>query len=320
VETDTCNIQSCTDHETTEPAPAPSDEPQAYKPSEPRDCYWTWSPCSSDCEGIRTRQPLCQCSNYFGEYDDSFCVDSPPFEYEPCNTHCNTNQNTIQYWQKYSVYGSGDDYKPWPINETTLFECFRRSPSTNHQMNWYQILTLDNIEHTDLWLILAQEYILFQLNNANIHNSDSNCDEILKRARWVLGDCNGFSESDKGAVQLLIQVLKDYNSGNMNNTMNTLEALSLIMGHTQEIQSPHYEVSSTLISLLTIGSVMGLSVVLFFIWKKRKASANIFTLAPEFDLPDPNDELIPGTMVYESGGEEDLSYELGELDEVDLVD
>jgi len=25
-------------------------------------------------------------------------------------------------------------------------------------------------------------------------------------------------------------------------------------------------------------------------------------------------------MVYESGGEEDLSYELGELDEVDLVD
>jgi hypothetical protein len=187
-------------------------------------------------------------------------------------------------------------------------------------MNWYQILTLDYTDQIDLWLTLAQEYILFHLNYANIHDSDSNRDEILKEAKRLLADCDGFSVSDTDAVQLLIQILKDYNNGNMNNTVKTLEALSVITGHTEEIQSPHFKIPSTLISVLTIGTVMLLSVGIFFIWKRRNIyKQNIITLAPEFDLPDPDDELVPGTKVHESGGE-DLSYELGELDEVNLED
>jgi len=47
---------------------------------------------------------------------------------------------------------------------------------------------------------------------------------------------------------------------------------------------------------------------------------NILTLAPEFDLPEPDEELIPGnTEAFVNSGEDvELSYELGELDELDL--
>jgi hypothetical protein len=289
--------------------------------------WGSWGECTTQCGGgLSYRYEKCNCPAFQGGIqDDSWCAGEKNVETEACNIqNCTDNEindpsehqannsthpKTIHYWQKYT---------PWPISEKTLFECFSGTSSYS-QLNWYQILTLDNPDPTDLWLILAQEYILFQLNYANIHISDPNCEEILKKARFLLGYCDGFGESDQDAVQLLIQVLKEYNHGNITNTVNTLQALSFIMGQAQEIQSP-YPISSDKITILTIFSIVLLSVVIFSIWKNCKSSDNIVTLDPEFDLPDPEDELVPGTTVKESGGEEDLSYELGELDGVNLVD
>jgi len=240
-------------------------------------CYWKewepWTECTSDC--IRTRQQLCYCKNETKIYDDSFCDGLPPLQYEPCNTYLCKNHKSIEYWQQYNCYGSGSFNQSWPIPETTLFQCDKGSNSIHSQMNWYKILKDEN---GDLWITLAQEYIISELNIANGNEEDSNIHEFLTKTEWILRDCDGFSEPDKEKVTLLIQVLKDYNNnGIMNNTVKNLEELSSIMGYNtlEELGSPRYSVSPTLISLISLSSILVIIGFVIFFWRKNTSKTTM---------------------------------------------
>jgi len=291
----------------------------------PIDCYWNewepWTNCSLDCDGIRTRHALCYCNNSNSMYDDSFCDGIPPLESEPCNTPlCLSNHKPIQFWQTYNCYGSGYYYQPWPISEKTHFICDSGSNSQYFQMDWFEIL---NKEPTDIWLSLAQVYILTELNIAN-EEVEAPLREILSNTNSLLNHYEQLSDSQKDAAVLLTKVLNDYcNTGRMNTTVLTLDAIKSAFGYnTHEMGSPPVVFSPTLISLLSLGTVIALvCIVLFFLWRKgrKTTNENIVTLDPEFDLPDPDEELVPGhTEIYVNGEEETLSYELGKLDEVDM--
>jgi len=187
-------------------------------------------------------------------------------------------------------------------------------------MDWFEIL---NKEPTDIWISLAQVYILTELNIAN-EEVEAPLREILENTKSLLNHCEQFSDSDKDVAVLLTKVLNDYcNTGRMNTTVLTLDDIKSAFGYTtHEMGSPPGVSSPTLISLLSLGTVIALiCIVLFFLWRKgrKTPNENIVTLDPEFDLPDPDEELVPGhTEIYVNGEEETLSYELGELDEVDM--
>jgi hypothetical protein len=184
-------------------------------------------------------------------------------------------------------------------------------------MDWLEIL---NQEPTDIWTTLAQVYILIELNIAH-EEVEAPLRKILSHTESLLNHCERFTDSDKDKATLLTKFLKDYsNTGQMNNTVLTIEAISSSFGYnTQEMGSPPIT-SPALISLLTVGIIILLiGFVLFFLWRKGRLfrNDNIVTLEPEFDLPDPDEELVPGgnTEIFVNGDEETLSYELGELDE-----
>jgi len=289
-------------------------------------CNWTgwepWTICSLDCDGIRTRRQLCFCDNHNELYDDSFCTGVPQSQSEPCNIDfCKTDLKPLQYWQTYNIYRSGEYYKPWPIPETTLFECNIGSSNNHSQLNWFQILNEENTQNNQ-WITLAQEYILIKLNIANGHKVDSNLQQVLLNTESILKDCDGFSGEDKEVAILLTQILKDNNNGIMNTTVMKLETLSYLLGQNNYEMGPHPSTfSPAIISLVSVGIVLlvVISTVIYYAWRKWKTSRdNIVMLAPEFDLPEPDEEIVPEnkTEVYLFGDEEELSYELGELDEV----
>jgi hypothetical protein len=185
-------------------------------------------------------------------------------------------------------------------------------------MDWFEIL---NKEPTDIWLSLAQVYILTELNIAN-EEVEAPLREILSNTNSLLNHCERFSDSDKAAALLLTKVFNDYyNTGRMNSTVLTLDAIKSALGNpnTHEMGSPPVVFSPTLISLLSLGTVIVLiGIVLLFLWRKgrKTTNENVVTLDPEFDLLDPDEELVPGhTEILLNGEEETLSYELGELDD-----
>jgi len=296
---------------------------------QPKRCYWNewgpWTDCSSDCD--RTRQALCFCDNLNEVYDDSFCDDAPPIQSEPCYTNlCLTKHKPIEFWRAYNCYGSGEYNQPWPISETTRFICDSGSNSQYSKMYWFDIINIK--EPTEIWVTLAQVYILIELNIAHEKiETPLNVQEVLTHTNSLLNRCERFSENDKAAAGLLTKVLKDYcETGNMNTSVLALDEVRSSLGfRTQEMGPPPMVFSPTLISLVSLGAVIALiCIILFFLWRKGKSTSdNIVTLEPEFDLPDPDEELVPGNSVIlvTNGEDETLSYELGlgELDEVETI-
>jgi len=285
-------------------------------------CSWArvedWSDCSAECDGIRTRKQSCYCENYSEIYDDSFCVGLPVTESEPCNTtQCIPEVKSLSFWKKNNRYATHDHNLPWPIPEDSKFECDRGPDPIRSQMTWYELVSLPDAQARDQWIKLAREFIVTQLNIENGDQIDSQLNEIISNSKWILRDCDGFSENDGKAADVLYGVLSDHNFGN--NTVYDLEELSTLMGHSDKTNSKG-SLSPIIIPLVGAMAVMAL-IGIIFVWRRSRAK-DIVTYAPEFELPDPDEEMIPSsisskTYVY---GEEDqeVSYELGELDELEI--
>jgi len=269
----------------------------------------------------------CYCENLSDIYDDTFCTGLPLTESEPCNTdNCKSSIKPLSFWRENNNLGTADHNQPWPIPESTKFECDRGSDSIHSQMTWIEIINVSDLQvSTEPWIKLAREYIVSQLNIKNGNQIDSKLQQIITNSEWLLRDCDSFTENDEKAANLISQTLSESNSGNL--PVYPLEEISSLIEHTDGRQKePPSSINSTIISL-TIAAFVVVVLLGMFLWKRNRAQ-DIVTYEPEFDLPDPDEEMIPsGIDLTSSGtvivyGEEDeeaeVSYELGDLDEVNL--
>jgi hypothetical protein len=288
-------------------------------------CSWTnwgdWSDCSAECDGLRIRKQYCYCDNLAVIYDDTFCTGPPLTESESCNTdNCKTNIKPLSFWRE-------KDH-PWPIPESTKFECDRASDSVHSKMTWVEIINVGDFEvNDDPWIKLAREYIVAQLNIKNGNQISSELQQIISQTEWILRDCDNFSESDEKAANLLSQSLSESNSGHL--PVYPLEEISNLISHNDAtMKEPSSSFSPVVYVVIAVIAIAVLGAL--FMWRRNRAR-HIIIYEPEFELPDPDEEMLPsgidlnqssgttGTIVYgEEDDEESHSYALGELDEVDL--
>jgi hypothetical protein len=196
-------------------------------------------------------------------------------------------------------------------------------------MTWVEIINAGDLEvNDDPWIKLAREYIVAQLNLKNGNQISSDLQQIISQTEWILRDCDNFSESDEKAANLLSQSLSESNSGHL--PVYPLEEISNLIGHNDaNMKEPPSSFSPVVYVVIAVIAVAVIGAL--FMWRRHRAQ-HIIIYEPEFELPDPDEEMLPsgidlnqssgttGTVIYgeEEEDEESHSYALGELDEVDL--
>jgi len=96
-------------------------------------------------------------------------------------------------------------------------------------------------------------------------------------------------------------------------------------GYSENTPEPALKGSNTVLTvILSIGSVIFVALVIVAFVKyrryKRRENESIITYEPEFDLPDPDEELVSGNDFSRGldDEEDEINYELGELDDVEI--
>jgi len=358
VETEDCNISPCSTIEATtndlEEEPVENsdleviNEPEHFNDLEAinelenndtevnndlgeNNCYrggWgDWSECDEE-DGTRWRKELCYCDTSDMVYDDSYCDDLPQVQTESCGTSRDSSCiRPIEYWQQNNIYGKDTYCKPWPISESTTFLCNQDTNPHSSKSTWFEILSLPA---SNQWSTLAKEYIVVSLNLEICSLPTTDFKIIVEEADWLLHDCEQFSDTEEELAQQYTAVLHNYNTGNLGNlTVSSIEDQTFnsrsFGGYSENTPEPALRGSNNVITIiLSIGTVIFVALVIVVFVKyrryKRRESESIVTYEPEFDLPDPDEELVSGND-FSNGiddEEDEINYELGELDDVKI--
>jgi hypothetical protein len=150
---------------------------------------------------------------------------------------------------------------------------------------------------------------------------------IVEETERLLRNCDQFNDGKEELALRYTAVLHNYNTGNLDNlTLSATAEQSFTSrsfeGYNQN--TPDLETSNHGLTIsLSIGAVIFAAVVIVVFVKYRRyrrESDSIVTYEPEFDLPEPDEELVSGTDITGLEGDEDdeINYELGELDDIQI--